>query len=668
MGKKMKGRWKRIMVWCMVMVLMCANCTFQSEAKTSSKVKVSKTAITSVKSKTAGQATVTFKKQKKASGYQVQISTDKKFKKSVKTLKVSAKKKTATFKKLKQGRKYYARVRVYRTVEKKRYYSSWSKVKSVTTKKKKTTNKISIKSSKYMAELETDDIYYTGEARCPRVAVFYKTSSYNQYYGYKGYLQEGEDYKVSYKNNVEIGTATITITGIGNYCGSITKKFTIKKGKWNGTVKFKKTKWKVGEKLTFDFSKKPEKMGEIKEYDPYARENPYSTSIYKEECLGKDKNGNTICKRAGEAIVYLILPETKHYYKTEIPVGKIWINNNTDPIGGFRLYSYSSADTLKTSVEEVTIKQDKKATVYAYFDSEADVNWVKKHMSFKAVDVTPKEYKKALVWAGWNVDAPTVKVATADTGYGYYGTLDTNITTPVSKTEGINWAESPSMTTSSIAITMGEGVRVCRVDAYKDGVLYDSVYMATKPYDEDGNYLDEELYKKTRRYVESKIWTKGMTNFQKLDALANYISSTAHYPGSGCTKKEVNPTLWKKLSVDGKMLYYNMFDMPTLNRVMALHGGTITCLAVDIVERAAVEDLGMKNLYSKDKETGEDIIAKGEGVWLARGSFSSNPYSGGHESLIYKDANEKRIFIDAQGMLSNVSCEEHGCLDKVIQD
>lgn len=41
-------------------------------------------------------------------------------------------------------------------------------------------------------------------------------------------LTEGADYTVTYANNVNAGTATITITGIGNYKDSITRTFTIK--------------------------------------------------------------------------------------------------------------------------------------------------------------------------------------------------------------------------------------------------------------------------------------------------------------------------------------------------------------------------------------------------------------------------------------------------------
>ena len=47
-------------------------------------------------------------------------------------------------------------------------------------------------------------------------------------------LTEGTDYTVTYANNVNAGTATITITGIGNYKDSITRTFTIKAAQNNG--------------------------------------------------------------------------------------------------------------------------------------------------------------------------------------------------------------------------------------------------------------------------------------------------------------------------------------------------------------------------------------------------------------------------------------------------
>ena len=40
-------------------------------------------------------------------------------------------------------------------------------------------------------------------------------------------LTEGVDYTVTYENNTNAGAATVTITGMGNFCGATTKTFTI---------------------------------------------------------------------------------------------------------------------------------------------------------------------------------------------------------------------------------------------------------------------------------------------------------------------------------------------------------------------------------------------------------------------------------------------------------
>ena len=69
------------------------------------------------------------------SGYQIQVATDKKFKKNKKTVTVSkqnASKKTV--KKLKAKKKYFVRVRAYKIFNGKKSYGKWSKIKSVKTK------------------------------------------------------------------------------------------------------------------------------------------------------------------------------------------------------------------------------------------------------------------------------------------------------------------------------------------------------------------------------------------------------------------------------------------------------------------------------------------------------------------------------------------------------
>lgn len=87
--------------------------------------------LKSCTNKTGSQVLVKYSKVSKAAGYAVQYSTSSKFK-SAKS--VSSTKTSATIKKLKK-KTYYVRVRAYRLIDGKKYYSAWSKVKKVSVKK-----------------------------------------------------------------------------------------------------------------------------------------------------------------------------------------------------------------------------------------------------------------------------------------------------------------------------------------------------------------------------------------------------------------------------------------------------------------------------------------------------------------------------------------------------
>ncbi|MFR5876506.1 MAG: GH25 family lysozyme [Eubacterium sp.] len=94
---------------------------------------------TTISKVTAGKKKFTVKWKKyttQTTGYQIQYSTDKNFKKNNKTVTVSKNKTTSkTISKLSAKKKYYVRIRTYKTVSGTKYYSSWSKAKTVTTKK-----------------------------------------------------------------------------------------------------------------------------------------------------------------------------------------------------------------------------------------------------------------------------------------------------------------------------------------------------------------------------------------------------------------------------------------------------------------------------------------------------------------------------------------------------
>lgn len=78
---------------------------------------------------------VSWKRNSSATGYQVQYSTSSKFKKA-KTITIKSNKTLSrVVSGLKGKKKYYVRVRCYKTYKNKKYYSSWSKAKAVTTKR-----------------------------------------------------------------------------------------------------------------------------------------------------------------------------------------------------------------------------------------------------------------------------------------------------------------------------------------------------------------------------------------------------------------------------------------------------------------------------------------------------------------------------------------------------
>ena len=72
--------------------------------------------------------------------------------------------------------------------------------------------------SKTSVSLTKTTVTYTGKAQTPGVTV--KDGGKT--------LKSGTDYTISYKNNVNPGSATVTITGKGNYTGTAVKNFTIK--------------------------------------------------------------------------------------------------------------------------------------------------------------------------------------------------------------------------------------------------------------------------------------------------------------------------------------------------------------------------------------------------------------------------------------------------------
>lgn len=108
------------------------------------KVTVKATSITELKASSKKTITVKWEKVSSVAGYEVQYATASDF---AKAEKVKTTKTSCTISKLKAGSKYYVRVRAYKKSDGKTVYSAWSKKKSVTVPKAKTTSSSSGSSS-----------------------------------------------------------------------------------------------------------------------------------------------------------------------------------------------------------------------------------------------------------------------------------------------------------------------------------------------------------------------------------------------------------------------------------------------------------------------------------------------------------------------------------------
>lgn len=81
---------------------------------------------------------------------------------------------------------------------------------------------ISISSANTVLGLSATSYNYDGKAKTPNTSVTYTDAD-----GNKVSLVKNTDYKVTYSNNTNAGTATVKVDGIGNYTGSLSKTFKI---------------------------------------------------------------------------------------------------------------------------------------------------------------------------------------------------------------------------------------------------------------------------------------------------------------------------------------------------------------------------------------------------------------------------------------------------------
>ena len=647
---KKSRRAMAILLAFMLILGMTCNDTFVSNAKGKKYVKSVKVAksvtVNAKKSKTVKVTVKVANKASKAMTVKVKNKkiakasyNAKKGKLTIKGLKKGKTTVTLTTKaKNKKGKKIKKVVKI--TVKKASSKSSKSSSTKKTNETKEDDGRIDISSKDftiklysdihsyhYDSELEKHD--YDGKAFEPLAILFNKNER----------VYEEGNYKVSYKNNKNAGTATVILTGIGKYKGTKKKTFKIEKVSNFCTKKNFKNKMYVGDSYTLKYT------------GLYGSRKFYSMN---EKVATISDDGVIKAVSTGYVEFYADASgDNNHTSVEKYFIGECYVVRSTASKYGFSINSWSGNYNYY-KVKNCSRNDDGTATLAIAFNCDAEEEWIDKNVTFKVTNVTPKGIKKIFKDMGY----PETKIGEpkiTSHEISYYGYTE-DVICPINSEGQIDYS-TQAVSGKRIAVDVGIDIRIIRVDAFSNGKLLDSAYVYAA-----SAAAEDKLYEDVRHKVEKKIWTDDMTNHEKLSAMAGYINSTCHYPGTGCTNKKKNPALLDKYGVDGKDLFYFMCNDVRMNRIIDMQGGIITCQASSIISVTATDDLKLPWLY--DKKT--DTIAEGEGVWVGLGEYSSAPQNPGHESLIYQDANGKRTFIDAQGMMTETPCSEHGCEKNIV--
>ena len=309
-----------------------------------------------------------------------------------------------------------------------------------------------------------DHCTYTGEAVEPDVKIMIFSNVIE-------YLIKDVDYTISYTNNVNVGKAQLTISGIGKYKGKITKEFEITKA-----YQDIKTDLLSGETVYIGKTRKINVSGAYGNLE-------FRTSD--DKIVQIDSDGTITGLSMGQARIYLTASgDGNHNAYDDYDVGLVNVINEEASAYGFdeTIAGGFKYDRINSRKSDGTNQYE------TYFMCDSDEKWLDKNITFQVEDVTPTAYANMFKDMGIAYEQPTVTLESADEyissikrmGYKLY------VNEPYTEDEVQDEAKEV-ISGKYITIRAGAGVRAVKLIAKRGDHVLDYVYLVSDGEDAENN-------------------------------------------------------------------------------------------------------------------------------------------------------------------------------------
>ncbi|MCI8327409.1 MAG: hypothetical protein HFI37_06505 [Lachnospiraceae bacterium] len=205
------------------------------------------------------------------------------------------------------------------------------------------------------------------------------------------------------------------------------------------------------------------------------------------------------------------------------------------------VYGFGSSGPVYKSRGHSKHKADGTYEYEINFFCDGSEYWIDRNVTFEVEDVTPLAYAKVFSDLGIPYRTSTVKKESAASLLREVEHLNPVVFEPCTGTGPVK-SDVRATAGKILKVSAARSAGVLKLIAKQGSKVLDYIYLQSYGFDEgspEGSKPGDQLYIVVRHKIEAALWKPGMTKAQKLGAIADYINSTNHYPGS--------PTILKKV-------------------------------------------------------------------------------------------------------------------------